>query len=930
MPEQLLPNPNILKNPVLVATTFGVPTCILDWEDEILSLLPTSVGNSLNAGVTAGIDAANAMYGTLLNGIFDLIGVTIWDTKNGTFMWERELDDSDGEIDLLTDMASVIAFGTQAWNNYVVAREAYDKLESCINEILGIDQDDDTDTDTSTDVSAIPCSGIADCPPGQECINGECAEPLPFTAGSDQEAERQLLLAQANGISSFLAQANAWSNAWGDVLAKRAGDPSLEPEFTTDTSGVFSSVLDSSGPIEPIFDLVYGPPILKEGQLIMSTDGLYYNSQTETYKDGSDIPTRADIGFVPLPEAWKMDHFPSLGGKGQSYTLQDLEEYVDTLFDANRVDEGDDIKPHYAADHLLSLMDGEKSKEVYDVSTQINSLVASGYESDSAMVINLKQALYATIASYNKKINKRKKQIEVAVKAPDLYGSTSFALGEVPINDFSFLKNINLAVDVTRQKKLTFEQGEVSSIVLPLKPKFVRGVDAEGEPLLSNLVVPPIGVGTIQSQSTDGASSSSVGKVISLTDDITTDGLFAIYSFLQGNVLKPTSKEYQVLNCATRNNYNNGQLVGASSQEVFASGLGIPFLQGMTKVGFDTDSSIPTTSGVGSYLRLPESKEFQNLLYNPSGASIDFWIHMPKLNSLTRPYGGLDSNEVVTETGNGRFGTFQYHKLILACENTGGKNLNQTATEITLDKSSDVVRGFVMGFTRDNSIVESPPQATTLDQHENNTSNRMVFYIAPTQSVNSNQVEFVNKGECYNPNLGFYKMIVPISKTVNEVSLIDSRKQFVHMNVSFDVPKNEIAVYLDGNHLETSAISDVFGVNSGEAPQVPSFYKNKSDTTTSSFTYDKGSTTQVGTSEYDEGPSLDGFFTPWIVGGGWTDGIAADFTSKEGGFMNSNHGYKSGLNGFIGSLKFYSRPLNKYEVLTNYANQAAFFKNIQT
>ena len=920
MPDQRVPNPNILKRPVLVATQLGVPTCILDWENAIMSLLPTSVGNSLAQGVKDGIEQANALYGTLLNGIFDLIGVDVWDSANGTFMWERTVDgDPLGGSEGFQGFIEALSFGAQAWNNYIVVREQYEKIASCFDEIFG---DDDPSTTPSGDDTPGVCLEDADCPPGMICIDGICS--LPFTAGDsgDTEGNRQLLLAQADNLATFLRKAETWRDRWGEVLAARAADPSLEPDFGE--LGASSTPLAA----EPIFDLVYGPPVLKNGQLIMSSDGLYYDSQSRTYKDGSDVPTPADIGFVSLPEAWKMDHFPSLGGKGQSYTMDDLETYVDTLFDVNQIDTGEDIKPHYSADHLIQVMEGQKTKEVYDVSTQVTSLVASGYERDSAMVVNLKQTLYATIASFNKKINKRKKQIEVAVKAPDLYGSSSFALGQVPINDFSFLKDINLSVDVRRQRELVFAQGEVSSIILPIRPKFVRAVDSEGVPLINALVVPPVGVGTIQNRAVEVGSASSVGKIISLTDDIITKDLFAIYSFLQGKVLKPDSKDYQVLNCASRDNYNNCQLVAASAQGVFVSGLGIPFLQGIPKVGFNPNSRTPTTSGLGSYLRMPDTKEFQNLLYSPKGASIDFWIHLPKLNKLTRPYFG--GGDEITDRADGAWSTYQYHKLILACENTGGKNLNQTATEITLDRGSDVVRGFVMGFTREKLISLDPVQNVIGDQNELDTDNNMVFYMAPTQSVNQTDVEFINKGDCYSTNNGIYKMIIPITKLANQVSIGRAKTEFMHMNVSFDVPKNEVSVYLDGNHLETSSISNVFGVESGEAPQLPSFYRNKSDSSTSSFTYDIGNVNQVGTSEFDEGPSLNGFFTPWIVGGGWTDGIRADGGSDQGGFMNTNHGYKSGLDGFIGSLKFYSRPLNKQEIYTNYSNQYEFFKNIKT
>jgi hypothetical protein len=44
--------------------------------------------------------------------------------------------------------------------------------------------------------------------------------------------------------------------------------------------------------------------------------------------------------------------------------------------------------------------------------------------------------------------------------------------------------------------------------------------------------------------------------------------------------------------------------------------------------------------------------------------------------------------------------------------------------------------------------------------------------------------------------------------------------------------------------------------------------------------------------------------------------------------MGNNSGLESGLNGFVGSLKFYNRPLNNSEVLSNFNNQSGFFKNI--
>ena len=76
------------------------------------------------------------------------------------------------------------------------------------------------------------------------------------------------------------------------------------------------------------------------------------------------------------------------------------------------------------------------------------------------------------------------------------------------------------------------------------------------------------------------------------------------------------------------------------------------------------------------------------------------------------------------------------------------------------------------------------------------------------------------------------------------------------------------------------------------------------------------------------GPQLNSFFTPWIIGGGYTDGYVLDGSGF--GFMGSHHGIKSGLNGFVGSVKIYTKPLNSKEVLKNYEAQQGFFKSIQT
>ena len=94
-------------------------------------------------------------------------------------------------------------------------------------------------------------------------------------------------------------------------------------------------------------------------------------------------------------------------------------------------------------------------------------------------------------------------------------------------------------------------------------------------------------------------------------------------------------------------------------------------------------------------------------------------------------------------------------------------------------------------------------------------------------------------------------------------------------------------------------------------------------------------------------------FTPWILGGGFTDGIekSSDIHGTyEPGFLgyNTNTIYgeppaysqhsplwvtsttkpSSGLDGFLGSFKLYSRALSNSEVRKNFIFQKGFYKNI--
>ena len=163
-------------------------------------------------------------------------------------------------------------------------------------------------------------------------------------------------------------------------------------------------------------------------------------------------------------------------------------------------------------------------------------------------------------------------------------------------------------------------------------------------------------------------------------------------------------------------------------------------------------------------------------------------------------------------------------------------------------------------------------------------------------------------------------MIVPISKVVNGVALSSCQYDFCHVAVTFDPVQDAINCYLDGVKIATSSISTVFGIPKYRMPDLPTFKVSNS------FEYGLNTVGPLAPNSLKYGPKLDTYFTPWIVGGGYTDGMYG-----KGNFMGGTYGgIISGLKGYLGSLKFYSKPLTDSEVLNNYNTQRNFFKNIDT
>jgi hypothetical protein len=1018
-------NPNVLNDPLGGwASSYGVPSCIIGLGKDVLNLLPGDILGSIQKGIWQGRRNALGHLSDLKKNIFDDIGIIQFNTETGVFYFQSEGAGSDSALgDSLESfgefLGEVAGQGAAYWKNYEVLSETVSVIENCLGDFSEWLQRGENKADVNS--------------------TSELAASLGrFNAYKEQ----------AKTAEDFIEVVDEQARAISEVLRARAADPGLVPEFEDpDSAEEVAS--------DPIFRLTFGPPKSKKGQFLLSVDGLYYDSQGE---DG--VPTQSDIGFIPLADRWELDHAPSLGGRGKGYTIADLSRYVDTIFDLDIIDNSDNLEDYYEADHLLQVLISNKNVRVEDLNDNLSDLLGEGYTTNSALYINLLQQLNSEIAAFDQKIHKRKKQIEVAVKAPDLFGaSDKFVPGKIPVNDFSYLSGINLGVELEKQKNLVFDHGEVSGIVLPVQPLFVKAEGSQQGVVITPLLGSEVGAGSML----DGEELEGDAPVLSLTTGISTDGLVCVYNFTDGNLVSPGSTEFKTLNCNANGTEYRGQLVSRYPTTIYTNGLGVPYLNGIVSVAKeDIYGTLGGTWGdtpfevvdSNNYLKLPDDIPFQDLMYSPSGCTVDVWTKIPGITQertgwWEHPYDTSAFDFRLSST-DGKWLNGHYYRVLMGCENTGGVDNDIDASALIADRSSDFVRGMLMGFSRDPKMYYQEgvvtAGSTDLDIRENfgwpvsgmsrvvqatpifdasalgedftwvlssdingnlvdaaalpsgtsqvnstsdaNTASISVtfagdklplsahgtdyklditpksillvenvgpsgtpyfshvddpvenpmyavsscFFIAPTQSYNSSAVGFVKAGSCDTESEQLLRFTASLNKTVSGVTLSSIASEYMHLAIVFEPLTDAIKLYVDGILYEEGLISTTFNVSPGQMPQVPSLL-TPSGYSTSSFYYSENTVSAGGAAltdkVFNDGPTHNGFFTPWIVGGGWTDGRSINLDTSSGGFMSPGDGLISSYNGNIGSFKVYCRALNTSEVKVNFDSQKTFFKNIQ-
>ena len=821
-----------------------------------------------------------------------------------------------------------------------------------------------------------------------------------------------------------------------------AGIAAYEAQFAAQDK-MRGDVGDGDGEKSP-FDIVFGPPISTDGKFILSNDGLYYDSRS------GGVPNV--VAQEILASNWKLKYNPNKGGKGILLGDGRLKSYSNTVFSHEFQETNDMVDYFFKNDDILQAFESDKAIHTNEVSGQITELVASGYARSSALVQNYYRSVAAISRDYDTKISKRKKQLQMA----GLFGtytltSKNFPLGagyildssgvkpfddnfpsgwtinpdntvyfntggeaqgilvsklleRIPLNDFGYLKGSGLVPDLQFQKEALIQSADVSGIILPVQPRFVTAPQGNSVYIRDFNVSPeaPTDFPHIEASAANyGDIKSQKPFIKALDDGIVTNSLITCYNFLQADVVAPSSLNYNLDNKASSYTSLNGKLVGRTAQDVFPSGLSIPYLRGTSYNPGGQFFPEPwyATSPKGSYVRLKnnikngefdsQTQKLDNLAYSDSGFNVSFWSHIPDVWSGLRRW--------------------HRYRVIFGCENSGpggagngreavtaNPNLVDATGEVTRDRDPSKVHGLFIGWRdKGNTATDSVASDTN--------SSNLEFVILPTVSQNKLSGEFAHSvaiagipSNPYSPTTEMRELGVKIPSNVftsqdtydkrspvtpiavgdslSGVSISSIENSFVNVSLSFDYPNDAIQVYLDGKILVTSSISESFYLNAAQPLNVPSFvnlgdgYENSLGVRTSI------SRENNFTESLHEGsllaPNLP-MQTPWIIGGGFTD-IATrsydmetdvGFRTTPFGFLGSNTNDKyftkvadvssggivgqhvpglggeaytgvvrniprSGLDGYVGSFKLYSRPLNTTEVLTNFVAQRGYFQNI--
>ena len=824
----------------------------------------------------------------------------------------------------------------------------------------------------------------------------------------------------------------------------------------------------------PTFDLDFGPPLSTDNRFVLSRDGLYYDSRESKVPNILPFPVSSDM--------WNLQYPSNRGGRGLTFTSEDGNDTVDTIFDLNKDPRSIQDNPRTSQflkyDDVLQQFKDDKQSHMTEVSGYISEILANGYGPTDAIVQSYMSQLGAVASVYDGKIKKRNRQLTIAA----VYGRDSFVvtgrshpLGEglffsyvpptgkafeymlhldelpddiktlifftleggqlalyntrtkkvvpfndkitdnilarvgqwtqiprIPINDFSYLKQSD--IPLATQKNITLFSEDLDTVIAPYQARYVVAPPNAPKTMVQSLAVDPIGMGDWVHRQTSGSLSATTPLYKSLTDDIEVKDLLICYNFLDPDaVTQPSGNLYALNNAAEGSDRLDGKLVGYDKSFVFPSGVGQMWCGGTL---FDERSSQNNLWDpiLGSYVRLPNVtknyaalkpnlpfrgvRPLDNLFYSSKGGCIDFWAYIPQVHT-----GMTDNHRYRLAFANENSGPVPSNYIAASTQSKTSQGGGFTAGGTNMDRTI----GMIMGW-RD----RGSPTHTDADPYFWATSG-LEFCIAPTvaqnQQYTTNPTTGWGHSVCIAERWDASTGITPQADQVTQVGMFvpssiltssgfgigDVSSGYHHISISFDYLHNKVDFNFDGELLTTSSLADVIGGVPGDTVFPTPVKINLAANTDRIFFNDPTAESFLGNTQYDERctPERVAFpvFTPWIIGGGYTDNIpkipGTNFRpqgflgsntnnthqgTQKGGALSSisidedvagNMGSypvgqhkpplsggkggsssgrreipRSGLDGYIGSFKIYSRPLTTIEAKRNYDSQKGFFHNI--
>ena len=151
----------------------------------------------------------------------------------------------------------------------------------------------------------------------------------------------------------------------------------------------------------------------------------------------------------------------------------------------------------------------------------------------------------------------------------------------IPINDFTYLKDIGLIPGLDTQRSAMLHSSDLDETTAPMQPVFLEQGPGSTIQAIPEMSIAPMGVTDWVNTSGDTALSGTIPFLRTLESSIVQDKLIVCYNFLEPMaVVPPSSTSFDVRNYVDRGWDLNAKMVGSSPSAIFVSGVTIPYLTG--------------------------------------------------------------------------------------------------------------------------------------------------------------------------------------------------------------------------------------------------------------------------------------------------------------------------------------------------------------